>query len=142
MTLSIRLKLTLWYAGILIVAVGVYVICTNVIAERQFHRTPEEIAEQIGLQQPNGLGRWVDNDPQTLVFNRKAIEEIRQKDLETIRVASGGIFLVLMVVSIAGGYVIAGASPSHPPRNPQPLRQKTGAPWQGRVGQGGVGRAS
>jgi signal transduction histidine kinase len=108
MTLSIRLKLTLWYAGILIVAVGVYVICTNVIAERQFHRTPEEIAEQIGLQQPNGLGRWVDNDPQTLVFNRKAIEEIRQKDLETIRVASGGIFLVLMVVSIAGGYVIAG----------------------------------
>jgi hypothetical protein len=48
MTLSIRLKLTLWYAGILIVAVGVYVICTNVIAERQFHRTPEEIAEQIG----------------------------------------------------------------------------------------------
>lgn len=95
MKMTIRLKLTLWYSLILILTMGAYSLITNTIAERQLHRTPEEIAQEMGLQHP-------------IAFSRSMIAEIRERDLRNIQLASMILFGVLMVLSFGGGYIIAG----------------------------------
>lgn len=111
MNLSIRTKLTLWYTFILIITLGVYLFSTNAIAQRQYHRDPGEVMQKIREEHPEAfVSQGTPFSPTGLQPNeiREYIDQIRQEDLRTVRLASFSIFVVLALISFAGGYVISG----------------------------------
>lgn len=111
MKLSIRTKLTIWYTLILIVTLFVYVVSTNAIAQHQYHRDPSDVFAQIREEHPeaftnNGPGFGPAGlQPDEI---REYIDQIRKEDLRTVRLASFSIFVILALLSFAGGYVISG----------------------------------
>lgn len=109
MNLSIRFKLTLWYSIIFIVTAIVYVLVTNVIVTRQIQKSPQQLSEQIETTKRDLLESEIgtQTSPDFVTF-REVLEEIHQRDLDRIRVASWVVFVSLVVLSFFGGYVIAG----------------------------------
>lgn len=121
MKLSIRLQLTLWYALILIITTAVYSVVATVISERQFQRTPYEVLQQVNQVQADNYQAWQDGDDTARPLNpHDVIEQIREQDLQSIRLMSAVTFLVLMSLSLLGGYIITG-------KLLQPLRQLNNA---------------
>ncbi|EKD75947.1 MAG: histidine kinase [uncultured bacterium] len=109
MKLSVRMKLTLWYSAILIVTSLTYIVVTNWVVTDQFRKGPPDMDDLIQEAQSEMSDEYsISGVEQNYIPMRQIINNIRERDLEKIRLASVGIFFVLMGLSFVGGYIIAG----------------------------------
>ncbi len=109
MKMSVRFKLSLWYAVIFIVTAIVYIAITNVIITRQLHKDPHELSEEVAEVQMDLLNQAVTHGSERdYITFRQILDEIHQRDLEWIRIASLLVFITLVALAFIGGYIIAG----------------------------------
>ncbi len=109
MKLSVRFKMTLWYSVILITTSIVYTLLTNIVITQQLHKDPHRQSLEIESTKSELLERHVEtgSDDDFVTF-RDVLNEVHQRDLDRIRLASWLIFVTLVVLSFIGGYFIAG----------------------------------
>jgi signal transduction histidine kinase len=109
MKLSVRFKLSLWYSVILIITAIIYIALTNLIVTHQLNKDPRELNEQVAEVQMDFLNQAATNGSEhDYITFRQILDEIHQRDLEWIRLASLLVFVALVVAAFIGGYMIAG----------------------------------
>lgn len=109
MKISIRLKLTLWYSMMMVISLSTYLVLTTTTAQRQYHRNPDEIFEELNQRYPDLILEKLTSGGQLRREDLNTyINQIRQEDLRNAQITSLSILGILVLLSFAGGYVISG----------------------------------
>jgi signal transduction histidine kinase len=133
---TIRFRLTLWYAGLFLLAGIVLLTLVYVLVDRAFPSTDpnflesvgdrpgvqlrRDVLEELGLFQPRnpGPGRPGDPPPNTrfqerelgavLAFLEEGRQEARDQALRTLVVQSSVALAAMLVLSVVAGWIVAG----------------------------------
>ncbi len=112
--MSVRLRLTLWYAALFVVGGAVVLALNYVLVDRSLTANPDEVriavAEKLGISpsevRANERGETPDIDDRTLF--REVQDEIAHDHLEHLLTESAIALVAMGVVSVGLGWLIAG----------------------------------
>ncbi len=124
-TSTLKFRLTLWYSMLLIIAVFFMLLIVNFVVTDHFQRSinesvPLRLFSQIEVYGNTGVQS---NANKTL---REVIQEIRLQDLYRVQQMLLVSFIVLSLLSFAGGYVIADQMLSPLRKLDQAMKQVSG----------------
>lgn len=113
-TKTIRFKLTAWYAASLLLICLLFLGTMNALVTRQYEAQPHKVLEGIiqNNQRPeiaNKRTQLLERFEEERDLEELLINEFRKQDLRRIRLLSLYSLIPIAVLSVVGGYVIAGS---------------------------------